>query len=258
MFTVDERQRVRETLLSRACADDDVVGAAVTGSASSGASDRWSDIDLFFGVTGDVASAVERWSDFVYAELAAVHHFDLVAGEAIYRAFLRPDGLEIDLGFAPAGSFGPVGSGGFDVVFGDPAARRSSAPPSVDHIVGLGWHHVLHGRTSIERGKPWEAEYWISALRDHALTLACLRLNLPSHYHKGADRLPADVLRRAEGALVPSLDPAALRTALAAATDAFLAELPPGIHARLAPVLTRPAGPVPPCSAATPPQQPNP
>lgn len=258
MFTADERERVRETLLERARADDDVTGAAITGSASGGTQDRWSDIDLFFGVAGDVAAAVRRWSAFVYGELAAVHHFDLAAGDAVYRAFLRSDGLEIDLGFAPAASWGAVGAGGFDVAFGDPVARRDVPPASVDHIVGLGWHHVLHGRTAVERGKPWEAEYWISALRDHTLTLACLRLDLPGHYHKGADRLPADVLRRAGDALVRSLDPAALRTALAAATDAFLAELPPDVHARLAPVLSRPIGTVPQPTAPAPPRRPSP
>ena len=45
------------------------------------------------------------------------------------------------------------------------------------HTAGLGWHHVLHARSCIERGKVWQAEYWISAVRDYTITLACLALS---------------------------------------------------------------------------------
>lgn len=50
VFTVEERERVRTWLLEKARADPRITGAAVTGSASHGAEDRWSDVDLFFGV----------------------------------------------------------------------------------------------------------------------------------------------------------------------------------------------------------------
>ncbi|HEX5403108.1 MAG TPA: nucleotidyltransferase domain-containing protein [Pseudonocardiaceae bacterium] len=232
LFGPGDRQAALDVLLARARADDLVVGAALTGSAAAGAADSWSDIDLFLGVL-DVPVALARWSEFVHAELGAVHHFDLPAGATVYRAFLLHNGLEVDLGLAPTAEFGPVGDGAFQVLFGEATARRSTAT-DVNHLVGLCWHHVLHARTSIERGKPWRAEYWISALRDHTLTMACVRLGLPSAYAKGADELPDD----ASAALVRDLSEAELWRAFRAATDGFVRELR---HAdpdsRLAPVL---------------------
>jgi len=72
-------------------------------------------------------------------------------------------------------------------------------------VIGLSWHHTLHARVCIERDRPWQAEYWISGLRDHALTLACLRLGLPAAYAKGADAVPREVTAGLEAALVRSL-----------------------------------------------------
>ncbi len=226
MFTSDHRERVRRSLLARAAADPLITGAAVTGSQAGGTADRWSDIDLFFGVARGhaVGEALEEWSAFAYRELGALHHFDLHSGPAHYRAFLLGDLLEIDLGFAPAADFGPVGDGGFEVVFGDPAARRP-VPADPGHLIGLAWHHALHARVGIERASWWAAEYWISALRDHTLALACLRLGLPAGHAKGAHRLPADVTGPLSDALVRDLDPAELTRALRAAIRCLLAEV---------------------------------
>lgn len=157
MFTVDRRERVRTQLLDRARDDEQIASAAITGSAASGAEDRWSDVDLFFGVAGDVAvdDALKDWSAFVYRALGAVHHFDLRSASTVYRAFLLEELLEIDLGFTPAAEFGPYGSGGFRVVFGDAAERQPGFPTDPGHLVGLAWHHVLHARIALERGALW-------------------------------------------------------------------------------------------------------
>jgi hypothetical protein len=68
MFTMARREQVRAQLLERARDDERIVGAAITGSAASGAADRWSDIDPFFGVAEgyDVAETLNEWSAFVY------------------------------------------------------------------------------------------------------------------------------------------------------------------------------------------------
>lgn len=226
MFTEVRREQVRTLLLERAHDDERIVGAAITGSAASGTADRWSDIDLFFGVAAgyDVAGTLSEWSEFVYRELGALHHFNLHAGAATYRAFLLDDLLEIDLAFTPAAEFGPLGSGGFDVVFGDPAPRQPQ-PSDADHLIGLAWHHVRHARIMIERGAPWQAEYWISAIRGETLALACLRLDLPATYAKGSDQLPAEITNPVRDALVHSLDVPELSRALHAATQALIGEL---------------------------------
>jgi hypothetical protein len=240
---------VRALLLERARADARIVGAAITGSAARDAEDRWSDVDLFFGVAEGAAPAgvLGDWSDFAIRELGAVHHFDLHAGAATYRAFLLGDGLEVDVAFTPAAEFGPLGTGAFRVVFGEPASPQAgSRADDAGHLVGLAWHHVLHARTSIERGAPWQAEYWISGVRDHTIALACRRLGLAAVYAKGADALPEEIAAPLADALVRGLDRPELIRALRAATGALLRELKqtdPALAGTLGPVLVELAAP---------------
>jgi predicted nucleotidyltransferase len=227
VFKVDRRQQVRTELIERARRDDRIAAAAITGSAARDAEDRWSDIDLFFGVAPgtSVEEALDAWSDVLHRGLAAIHHFDLRAGAAVYRAFLLPDCLEVDLGFTPAHAFAPLAPGGFQLLFGDAADPPPAAGVDAGHLAGLAWHHVLHGRVSIERGAVWQAEYWISAVRDHTVTLACRRLGLPAAHAKGADALPDEIAEPLREALVRALDRAELLRALRAATSALVREL---------------------------------
>jgi integrase len=71
----------------------------------------------------------------------------------------------------------------------------------------------------------WQAEYWISGVRDHVLSLACLRYGQPAAYAKGVDALPAEVTRRLEEALVRTLTPSELRRTLGVAATALLDEI---------------------------------
>lgn len=198
----------------------------MTGSGARDAEDQWSDVDLFLGVrsAGVVPETLADYSEFVHGELGAIHHFDLSAGPAVYRAFLLADLLEVDLGFAPASAFGPRGDGAFRVLYGD-AVERQTFRFDVDHLTGLTWHHVLHARIGIERGNVWQAEHWITALRDIALQLAAHRFGQDTAYGKGADRLPPEVTEPVRDTLVRGLDAAELRRALVAATGCVLAEL---------------------------------
>jgi hypothetical protein len=237
VFSVGQREQIRAQILGRARSDPLIAGAAVTGSGAKREEDRWSDIDLFFGVVEGVGTreALEEWSEFFYRVLGALHHFDLDAPPAIYRGWLLPGCLEVDVGLSPVGAFGPLGPN-FRIVFGETVDVPTDAPDDSEHLIGLAWHHTLHARSSIERDKLWQAEYWISAIRDHTLTLACLRLGLPAAYAKGADRLPAEITADLAASLVRSLDGAELNRALRAATIALSRELgrsDPDVAARL-------------------------
>jgi hypothetical protein len=222
VFTPADRERARGFVLDFARADERVIGAMVTGSGAVGEDDRWSDVDLFLGVSDDGVMA--DLTRLVYGELGAVHHWDLPFREATYRVFLLANGLEVDVAFAPPHAFG-AHSPRFRVVFGEAVEQDSVPPPALDDLAGHGWHHLLHARTSIERGRLWQAEHWISAARDLVITLACLRLGQRTAYAKGAHTLPPEVTAPLEGALVRSLDPDELRRALGVATERFLAEL---------------------------------
>ena len=51
VFTVEERNRIRDRILEMAKSDERVVAGAVVGSLATGEGDRWSDLDLTFGVS---------------------------------------------------------------------------------------------------------------------------------------------------------------------------------------------------------------
>jgi hypothetical protein len=132
MFTVEARDRVRERLLELAEADPGVVAAAVTGSLAVGAGDRWSDVDLALAIDGELPAVLERWTGLLVRDFGALHHWDLPWGSTVFRVFLLPGCLEVDLAFTPAAEFGPRGPS-WRTVFGDtvelapwPAGSRRS------------------------------------------------------------------------------------------------------------------------------------
>ena len=226
VYTPNERERIRNALLAAAHADKRVTGAALTGSAARGAEDEWSDIDLAFGI-GDSAllrETLEDWTNRMYREHGALHHVDVVLGATIYRVFLLPGTLQVDLAFSPASEFGALGPS-FRLLFGAAVQRPHLPPPTAAQLIGLGWLHALHARSCIQRGRRWQAEYMISGVRDHALALGSLRHGLPAVYGRGMDQLPPDVTSPFEGALVRSLDTDELRRAFAVAIDGLRSEI---------------------------------
>ncbi len=87
-----------------ASSDPRVVGGAVLGSLAHDEGDEWSDLDLMFAVADDVpvTEVLEAWSRAVVREFDAVQLFDLPSGPIIYRVFLLPNCLELDLSLTPA------------------------------------------------------------------------------------------------------------------------------------------------------------
>jgi hypothetical protein len=216
---------VRERLLELAQADPRIVAGAAVGGTVSGASDRWSDLDLTFGVAEgfSLADVLEDWTRTVVHDFDGIHLFDLPHGSAIYRVFLLPGCLQVDLSFAPAADFGAMGPR-FELLFGSAVEKAQAATPSVSEIFGLAVHHVVRARYSIERGRSWQAELWISAARDLALELACMRRGLDASYGRELDKLPADVLEGFEETLVRSLERGALLGALGGTISVLLRE----------------------------------
>ncbi len=237
MFTVAQRDAVRDRLLGLAGEDERVVAGAAVGSlAVDGGGDRFSDLDLTFGVVDGVpvAQVLDDWRRRLLDEHHAVHLADLEVGPTTYRVFLFPDGLQVDVSMTPAGQFCPAGPR-FRLLFGETAAGEPerpgparlagvflSAPPVAEDLFGWGVVYALHARACVERGRVWQAEHYIGAVRDHALTLACLHRGVPAGQARGYDDLPADVLARFDGTHVVAVEPTALRTALAASVRALM------------------------------------
>ncbi|HJP66175.1 MAG TPA: hypothetical protein VKA30_07725, partial [Actinomycetota bacterium] len=119
-----------------------------------------------------------------------------------------------------------------DTAPGEPEVRTQTAvgtlfiptPAVADDVFGWGIVYGLHTRACIERGRVLQAEHYVGAVRDHALTLACLREGVPAVQARGYDDLSAETRARFEGAHVGALEPGALRAALAAGVAALLRE----------------------------------
>jgi hypothetical protein len=242
VFTVEQRDALRERVLRLAEEDDRVVAGAAVGSLAVDEGDRFSDLDLTFAVADHVAvnEVLDEWTTTLVDELGAVKLADLERGPTIYRVFLLPDALQLDLSMTPAAQFRPAGPR-FRLVFGETAAHRSgaTAPPGnlfiptpavAGDLFGWGVIYALHARACIERGRPWQAEHYVGAVRDHALSLACLREGMTVPQARGYDDLPAETLARLHDAHVGAVEPEALRAALAGSVLALTNE---GTEARL-------------------------
>ena len=225
MFNVSDRDLVRDRVLQWAQEDSRVVSGAVVGSLALTDSDRWSDLDLTFGVADDFSmfDVLEDWTRRVIADFDAAHLFDLPSGPSIYRVFLLPGCLQFDLSFTPASKFGATGPK-FKLLFGTAIEKPHAQPPSAHDLFGYAVHHALRARFCIERGRFWQAEYWISSLRDYALSLACGRRGLPAQNGRGFDDLPQDVQDTFRDSFVKILERDELLRALRVAVEGLLSE----------------------------------
>jgi hypothetical protein len=244
VFTVEQRDALRERVVWLAKEDERVVAGAVVGSLAVDGGDRFSDVDLTFGIADhvEVADVLDDWTRSLFAELDAVQLAELERGPTTYRVFLLPDTLQLDLSMTPVAQFRPAGPR-FRLLFGETAAAEFETPtppvagdlflptPSVaGDIFGWGVIYALHARACIERGRVWQAEHYVGAVRDHALSLACLRKGLPAVQARGYDDLSAATLAGFEDAHVGAVKPGELRSALAASVLALMRE---GAEARL-------------------------
>jgi hypothetical protein len=223
-FPPEERDRIRDLVLERARRDERIAGGAIVGSFAMGTADRWSDLDLAFGLRGDAVAGplLDEWASWLAEEEAAVQLFDLKAGTAIYRVFLLPHALQLDVSVRPEADFhsGP----GFELLFGSALPPVSAAPPSANDLFGWAVVFAIHLRACVERGRLWQAAYDLDELRERGLALACVRRGLKSSYGRGFDELPPGVLAGFAETRAPTVTAAELCVAAAMGIDLLLAE----------------------------------
>lgn len=242
MFTVEQRDALRERVRRLGEGDERVVAGAAVGSlAVEGGGDRYSDVDLTFAVADEVPvlEVLDDWTQTLSDEFDAVQLVDLERGPTIYRVFLLRDLLQLDLSMTPAARFRPAGPR-FRLLFGETAPGEGepraagdlfiNTPAVVWDIFGWGVIYALHSRMCIERGRVWQAEHYVAAVRDHGLSLACLREGLPPGQARSYDDLSSETLARFEGSHVGAVEPGALRAALVASVRALMHE---GVEAGL-------------------------
>ncbi len=223
MFTVEERDRVRNRLVQMSREDPRLVAGALVGSTAAGGGDQWSDLDLSFGLADNAIldDVLADWTARLKSQFGAVRLFDLPYLSTMYRVFLLPGNLQVDLSFTPGNKFLAQGLK-YDLIFGDALERDQAKPSPPEHVFGIAVVYLLHARACIARGRMWEAEYCISAARDQALSLACQHRGLKTSYGRGFDDLPPETLKPFTETLVGSLEKTQLLRALSKTIDELL------------------------------------
>lgn len=221
MFTISERDQLRRDLVGAAETDPRVAGAALTGSAAVGREDRWSDIDLALSIDRELDEVVADWTAQMYSR-GAVGHLDVRHGAVLFRVFLMPSTLQVDIAFWPSTEFGATGPT-FRLLFGEANTLPQAGQPGRDGLIGLAWLYALHARSSIARGRVWQAVYMVNGMRDQVMALWCLREGVNAVQGRGLDDLAdADAFT---GTLVLSTHPDELRRAFHVLTGLLLNEI---------------------------------
>jgi hypothetical protein len=226
MFTPQERENIRNRIIEKARRDSRISGGAITGSLVMGKEDRWSDIDLAFGVVEKklVEFTVSDFSQFMYDNYDCYHHLDVLSGEWIYRVFFLKNTLQVDIAFVQEEIFG-ARAPSFELVFGKSVAPFYNKPRSAEVLAGWAWLYALHVRSSFARKKFWQTEYFVSGMRDFVFSMMCLRYDLPTSDGRGIDSLPGELTGPLEAGLIRSLEPDEMCRAFEVTIDAFILEL---------------------------------
>jgi len=225
VFSIPERDALRDRLIAAARADGRITAAAVLGSGATDGEDAWSDIDLALRLADglepdDVAG---EWTTRIYESASVVDHLDVWSGSTLFRVFLLNSSLQVDLSFWTANTFAASGAS-FRLLFGESNESRPPRSSAPEALIGMGWLYALHARSSIARGRALQALHMINGVRDQVITLACLRHELPANQGRGVDDLPAGLRQSVAETLVRELDGRELRRAFAASIGALLAE----------------------------------
>jgi hypothetical protein len=227
VFSVQDRERLRAELVARARADHRIVGAALVGSGAAGGEDAYSDIDLALrvGPNADFDEVVADWTAWLVRAHSVVTTMDLGEPGALYRVFLLPTTLQVDVSFWAFGRFGGNGEP-FSVIYGDEAVLHRR--PGFDQPLALdmAWLYALHVRSALARGRYWQALWMVNGLRDQLGSVWASRSGLNPAQARGIDDLPEEARAQLAGMVPASVSREALVAAFAAALGALRIERP--------------------------------
>ncbi|WP_299903316.1 hypothetical protein [uncultured Aquimarina sp.] len=226
MYSKKDRIEVQEAIINFAKSDSKIIDCAIVGSESVGNDDKWSDIDLTFGYENeaDANQVLREWSKMMSESFDANRLFDISYKESLYRVFLLPNGLQVDLSFTPSKYFGAI-TDKFKLIFGQEKEREFKSLPEINLIAGYSILFALKTRTSIERENYWQAEYYLSKCRENVMVLKCLKESKNPFDGRSFDNLPNDFLRQMQNCLLIELSRVNLRTSLKNLIQILIKEL---------------------------------
>jgi predicted nucleotidyltransferase len=233
MFSPSDREAVLARAIQLLDADPRVEAAVITGSIGAGRADRWSDFDLGAVIASDAEceEVAADWEAMAYREWPVAHHYATEFGSTLVRGFLLRNGLLADMAFTPIGDFAawaPV-----RVAFDRSGATTKVAEewkawtptPDWRGEAAFAAHDVLHACSAANRGRGWQALYFLQRIRNRTLSLASERHGLDADDLVHADELPQAEVEGLIDTLVTDLETPTLLEAIDLATRAFLDEL---------------------------------
>ena len=162
--------------------------------------------------------------------LDAVHLFDLPLLSTVYRVFLLPGSLQVDLSFTPGAEFGPLGPR-FALLFGTAVERQQPPGATARHLFELPVHQAVRG---VVLRRAWPAV--AGRVLDQRRARPGARSRLPAPRAGGRLRPWVRPAARAEDAMVRAIERRELLRALGSAVEVLLIETGelPDLAARVA------------------------
>lgn len=226
MYSKEERDEIQNSIIALAQKDNRIKDCAIVGSESIGKHDKWSDIDLTFGIDDEteISQILSEWNAIMFANFNANVLFDVEYKESIYRVYLLPNALQVDLSFTPTQNFGAI-TNAFKLIFGKANHRQHKPEPELSSILGYSILYALKSRCAIEREKYWQAIFYLDKFRENIMTMKCISLHLNPFDGRSFDELPNSFLNKITTGLTGELNRDTLKNSLRSFTKILIQEI---------------------------------
>ena len=212
------RAAILDRLLTALQSDTRVTGLLVVGSGAEGFEDAHSDIDLCAVTTSvdDVRTAFQECGLKIHELLPVFHSHEVPRTPNVYLwSFLLENFLEIDLSFLCLDDLKATRdrwktvfdrSGRIEGIMQSSWENRPK--PNLEEIYRYRldsiWHYIKYAVVAIHRKQPWRAIYEIEQIRNQAIELRGLRVELETKRFRHVDQMSEDFLACLEDTLVLS------------------------------------------------------
>lgn len=241
LFSVEERKRIMDYIISFTKSYEHIVALVAVGSGSYGFYDELSDLDFVIAI--DSNENMEMVMEYVKSQLDKClnHIYFKQSPQKRLQVYLSDNYLEIDIGYGAYTSAAATKKHWkvlFDKSETVEKAMRASWEGKIANENETNelsqrlaecsdsvWHNLMLAAVAIKRGQYWRAYTELEFVRKWLIELLCYRYSLDSDRNREVDKLPEAELSVLNKTLVSSLNKDALWRSLDALVDAVYTEL---------------------------------
>ncbi len=241
LFSVEERKRIMDYIISFTKSYEHIVALVAVGSESYGFYDELSDLDFVIAI--DSNENMEMVMEYVKSQLDKCLNYIYFkqSPQKRLQVYLSDNYLEIDIGYGAYTSAAATKKHWkvlFDKSETVEKAMRASWEGKIANENETNelsqrlaecsdsvWHNLMLAAVAIKRGQYWRAYTELEFVRKWLIELLCYRYSLDSDRNREVDKLPEAELSVLNKTLVSSLNKDALWRSLDALVDAVYTEL---------------------------------